>query len=121
AAVAGRVGILALRAVEEESQRRHRPRGRLGPLHEAALRGDGVARERQAHRRDRGGRADVRAVPPEARRRVRLLGEVAERPLLEPVQVLLGEGRGLHWTAAAALWTASASVGWMWTASRRTV
>ena len=121
ALVARRVRVLSVGAVPEETQGRQRARRGLRALHEAALRGDDVTAERQPHGGDRSGGADVRAVAHEAGRGVGLVQEVAEGVLLQPVQVLFGVCGRRHEIFATALWTASASVGWMWTASRSTV
>ena len=129
AAVSRRVGLGPVRAVLEEPKRHERAGGRFFPGDEAALGGGGVGGQGEADGRDRGGRAGVRAVPNEARRGVGLMQEIPERLLLAAVKLLVrvvhgrADGRvpRLHQMEATALWTASARVGWMWTASRRTV
>jgi len=80
--VAGRVGRLALTAPHEEAKRRERHRhGRLaGQV--AALDGDGIRGQREAHGRDAGGRSGLRLVPDEAVLGVRLAEEELERLLL---------------------------------------
>ena len=85
AAVAGGVPRARHVRVAEEAQRGQHERDRALARHPAALDGDRVGRQRQAHRRDAAGAVRLRRVEDEAAGRIGRLLEVAEGVALRAV------------------------------------
>ena len=93
AAVAGGVGLGAVRAVPEESQRRQRALDRRGARNEAALDADRVHGQREADGGDAGRPAGRALVDHQAVDRIGFLHKIGERFALEHVQLDVGRRR----------------------------
>ncbi len=92
ALVSGGVGLWAVRAVPEESQRRQRAQGRCAARHEAAFDGDGVAGKGQAGGGNAGRPVRRVLVEHQAVGGIRFMQEVAERLALQIFQPGVGAG-----------------------------